>query len=152
MLEDYIYEQGGSVSTTSAKEHFSRWTSIMLNAAINLNKNILAWENGENLILASALQLSDRFVSEFQQKIDDSFINGYTNGYMIAKNARVLLLKHQIKDDVISVYSLAKHLFPENISLQRGRIFYRNMQKSSLRLLILYLCFTRTNLLLAMEK
>lgn len=119
MLEDYIYEQGGSVSTASAKEHFSRWTSIMLNAAINLNKNILAWENGENLILASALQLSDRFVSEFQQKIDDSFINGYTNGYMIAKNARVLLLKHQIKDDVISVYSLAKHLFPEKYFFTR---------------------------------
>ncbi|MDD4583881.1 MAG: hypothetical protein PHR60_06780 [Eubacteriales bacterium] len=119
MLEDYIYEQGGSVSMASAKEHFSKWTYVMLNTAINLNRNILAWDNGDNLILASSLQLSDRFVSELQRKIDDSFINGYTNGYMIAKNARVLLLKHQIKDNAVSVYSLAKHLFSEKYFFTR---------------------------------
>lgn len=143
ILEDYICKQGGYVSMASTKEHFDKWTNAMLNAAINFNSNILAWDNGDSLILTSSLQLPDEFTSKLQEKIDDSFIDGYTNGYMITRNARVLLLKNQIKDDAVSVYSLAKHLFPERYFFTRRPHILQEYKKKQ---------FTTVDLILMLYK
>lgn len=110
ILEEYIFEHNGSVSMKSVNIHFSKWTPAMINTAINFNNNILSWDNGNNLILASYLQLQEDFIERFKQKVDDSFIEDYTNGYMIASAARVLFLKNKISDDSVSAYSLSKYL------------------------------------------
>ena len=117
MLEEFIIASGGRVTVKETNETF-KWTQVMLNTAINFNKNILSWNDGKELIHASILNLSDEFISKLYEKICDSFVDGYTNAHMILKNARVLLLKNGIKDEV-SVFSLAKYLYSDRLFFSR---------------------------------
>lgn len=117
MLEEFVIGSGGRVTLKEVNEKF-KWTQIMLNTAINFNKNILTWNDGKELIHASILNLSDDFISKLYEKISDSFVDGYTNAHMILKNAPVLLRKNGINDEV-SVFSLAKYLYSDRLFFSR---------------------------------
>ncbi len=117
MLEEFIIASGGRVTVKETNEKF-KWTQVMLNTTINFNKNILSWNDGKELIHASILNLSDDFISKLYEKISDSFVDGYTNAYMILKKAAVLLMKNGINDEV-SVFSLAKYLYSDRLFFSR---------------------------------
>lgn len=117
MLEEFVIASGGRVTLKEVNEKF-KWTQIMLNTAINFNKNILTWNDGKELVHASILNLSDDFISELYEKIYNSFVDGYTNAHMILKNATVLLMQNGINDEV-SVFSLAKYLYSDRLFFAR---------------------------------